>query len=93
MMLAILAMIFGGLFCLVGIADKNAHPIFRFWSFIVFGGGFGAIFLCFIWIAFPFRPKIVESLVIIGFFSGGLLGSFLGWRYAVRLKNKRAREV
>ncbi len=90
--LAVFACIFGGLFCLVGLADKNAHSIFRFWSFIVFGGGFGAIFLSFIWIAFPLSPNVINLLAAFGFFTGGLLGSFLGWKYAVRLQNKRIRE-
>ena len=53
-MLAILATIFSGLFCLVGIADKNAHPIFKFWSFIVLGGGFSTFFFAVLCFTLPF---------------------------------------
>jgi hypothetical protein len=91
--LAVFACIFGGLFCLVGLADKSAHSIFRFWSSIIFGGGFGAIFFGFIWIAFPLPPNVVNSLAAFGFCIGGLLGSFSGWKYTGGLQNKRTREI
>ncbi|HXG84060.1 MAG TPA: hypothetical protein VNI84_08540 [Pyrinomonadaceae bacterium] len=87
--LVILATIFSGLFCLVGKADKNAHPIFGFWSFIIFGGGFGALFLLFLPISLPITGRTQDFLALIGFVIGGLSGSFLGWKYAVKLKNSR----
>ena len=94
MALVFLATIFSGLFCFVGVADKNANPIFKFWSFIIFGGGVCAFFFAFVWFALPFRisPQFSEWLAPFGFLFGGLFGCFVGWKYAVRLENKRTTE-
>ena len=87
--LVIFATIFSGLFCLVGKADKNAHSIFSFWSFIIFGGGLGALLLTFLPVSLPITGRIQDFLGLGGFVIGGVLGSYLGWQYAVKLKNSR----
>ena len=85
-----LGIIFGGLFCLVGKADKKARPIFSFWSFIIFGGSFGALFLFFFPVFLPITESVKEFLGLIGLLCGTISGSFLGWRYAVKLKNSQS---
>ena len=82
--LVMLATIFSGLACVVGKTDKNAHSIFTFWSFIIFGGSFGAVILYFLPIFLLHFAAVIDFPGFLGFFVGGLLGSFLGWKYAIR---------